>query len=97
MLSFVLGTVTVVIEFLVWSVFLPGVLCGPHHTLGRMKAVVDGGRALSTLCCVGSRAGRPPQGSAVEYTWPLGAGPILREINCVQGVVRKEKDSKLMS
>lgn len=30
MLSFVLGTVTVVIEFLVWSVFLPGVLCDPH-------------------------------------------------------------------
>ena len=38
MLSFVLGTVTAVIEFLVWSVFLPGVLCDPRHTLGRMKA-----------------------------------------------------------
>ena len=38
MLSFVLGTVTAVIEVLVWSVFLPGVLCDPRHTLGRMKA-----------------------------------------------------------
>lgn len=59
--------------------------------------MVDGRRALSTLCCVGSQAGYPPQGSAVECTWPLGAGPILREINCVQDVVRKEKNSELMS
>ena len=39
--------------------------------------MVDGRRALSTLCCVGSQAGHPPQGSAVECTWFLGAGPIL--------------------
>lgn len=41
MLTFVLRTVTEVIEFLVWTVFLPGVLCDLRHTLGRMKA--DGG------------------------------------------------------
>lgn len=41
MLTFVLRTVTEVIEFLVQTVFLPGILCDLRHILGRMKA--DGG------------------------------------------------------